>query len=318
MQHTSTEFPTISYIWVGAPKKDNSQDIAGVIKMAERNHSNPLHFWCLKEHVDHYRQQLGPHKIIVHSIEDELASLIKDPNIALPTDVKDNASLDEQAAILLHIWKTLHSEKFISDNDKLLQTQRNVEFKDLFSSFLVNYFGGYIIDTNITPLASTTEFKLSRPTNDSLHMPFIFKNVNKDEPECFMLYSPKGDVKAQQLHLIHVNECLALLKMHDDIISSNKSYAHPEDHFHKLFCKTFKTAITTTRPNKFEGATTSNGRIRFHDLDLEKEYHSSHVRTEKSTPTISTSAHGIVGSNRPKKKKPDENSDSVTNSLNHK
>lgn len=165
--------PTIHYTWVGPPNNPGigvpGHDVAGPISMAKANKHNPIIFWCLFEHLDHYKKKFEKHpNIQVRSIEHHIE--------------KELTNYEEQADQLIDIMQKCLNEK------KNRNTIRDrVTVKEAFSLFLLCTQAGYVLDTNIIPI----EESIALPAYTNLKAP-AFKEQSQDiaDFETWMLYSP--------------------------------------------------------------------------------------------------------------------------------
>lgn len=182
MQSKYEEFPTLHYIWVGPPNISGvgvpGHDVAGPIEMAKANKNNPIHFWCLYDHLEHYSVKFKDYPIKVIAIEHHIR------------DCSEVREFQSETDYLIDIMLTCLDKTRDSIRDR-------VTVKEAFSLFLLYTVGGYTLDTNVMP--DTDEIKL--PSYLTFHAPaFIDNPVNPDDLEFWMLYSPaKENIQSKDL-----------------------------------------------------------------------------------------------------------------------
>lgn len=175
------EIPSVHYIWVGPPSpaddretglgiERKNHDIDGPAAMANANKTNPVVFWCLREHVSAYQKKFSGKHIKVSCIEDYIEELQKSP------DEKLKAAANKMKEILLV------SLKDDARADKIPVRDR-VTVKDAFSLFLHMTQKGalYTLDTNVRP----TSANVTLPYYDVFRSPILTPSVF----DCWALYS---------------------------------------------------------------------------------------------------------------------------------
>lgn len=192
MSDSRRELPCLNVFWVGPPRIDPSgdlgSDVKDVIAMVKRAHSNPINFFCLDEHVEHYKKLFSDQgvSITVKSIDAYLEE---------KKNQSDNPTMRE------------HAEKMQQMRNVLLQEPRNriidkVSFKDAFSLFVLANDGGYTMDTNIKLKEGSDEVVF--PHHEKFKAPHT-KGPFKDDPnvECWMMYASRESLSVPQKMLSH-------------------------------------------------------------------------------------------------------------------
>ncbi|WP_419421393.1 hypothetical protein ACNVED_15130 (plasmid) [Legionella sp. D16C41] len=173
--------PTLHYLWVGSPTRDNltsiaGHDIAGPIQMAKQLKSqrssgnigtnNPVKFWCLKEHLEAYQNEFKKEDVDIEvcAIEDLLEKESTDITFATHT------------AFITELLKTA-----LQENNK----KGFVALKDCFSLFLLATQGGYFLDTNVFPVADKV---VNLPQLDEVK---TARSGFQKSNDFFMMFSPK-------------------------------------------------------------------------------------------------------------------------------
>lgn len=168
--------PILNYLWVGSPKQPRigdlgesipGSDIRYVLEMANKCR-NPVCYYCLDEHVDHYKDLFNGKNVAVKSIDAYLKENL------------DNSDKKIQE----------HAATMIKMQNELLHSPRNriidkVSFKDAFSLFLLASQGGYTLDTSIKP----TNENISLPSYESFRMPYDPNVRDVSANECWMMYA---------------------------------------------------------------------------------------------------------------------------------
>lgn len=135
--------PLAHFIWVGKPR-ENGNELLGVRSLSEKMPDQPVRFWVLDEHVEHYRKLFESNKnISVASIENYAKKI--------------NISFDDEGVVTLHgqieKFKKSAKDKFqeASTNDhKGKEAVRDlVTIVDYMKSLIPLYQSGYIFDSNI-------------------------------------------------------------------------------------------------------------------------------------------------------------------------
>ncbi|MBX3708567.1 MAG: hypothetical protein KIT56_08415 [Gammaproteobacteria bacterium] len=193
--------PALNYLWVGQPTKDNPNAIAGhdilgpieaAMQMKHQNQkgwpTNEIVFWCLKEYKDYYKQLFQ---------NEDVDIMVKSIDTLIEEEIQ-GSELKEQAEVV---------------RDALIKLKKNsthdlVQFKDLFSLFLLNSQPGYILDTNVR-LYPTLNKMLEVSDNISINFDYLTEVSAVRSPDSeyqgdfYLLYSPQ-------------RKCEKALKIFDD------------------------------------------------------------------------------------------------------
>lgn len=168
---------TIHYLWVGNPSKIDpsvitGHDIVGPIKMAQQlqkqyknTDSHPIKFWCLNLYVDFYKSQFKQEGVDANIEVCSIEAFLKK---------ETTTDLAEQAVF---VQKYMNSKGLRTRVDK-------INFKDLFSLFLLLSQGGYFFDTNVFPEENKNILLPSHPTVTTAY------NKYEDINDFYMMYSP--------------------------------------------------------------------------------------------------------------------------------
>ncbi|QDP71367.1 hypothetical protein FOG18_01615 [Legionella israelensis] len=165
----------VHYVWVGSPTKNDplavaGHDVAAPIKMAKQlqnqeknDFTNPIKFWCWNQYVSYYQQQFDKEKVDVKvcSIEELLKQEMTGDFVAAAQFVQE------------------HMNKLSFED-----TCNRVEFKDLFSLFLLLCQPGYFLDSNVFPAKGKNVYL---PGEGAV---ITAKSGFQNSNDFFMMYSP--------------------------------------------------------------------------------------------------------------------------------
>lgn len=165
----------VHIFWIGPPAGHHigvvhGQDIMGVTEMPAEI---PITFWCLDEHSQHYTDRLADHaNVVVRGAQQYLLECLESGDAV-------DISLIERITPLIDKLLTPVSRNSVRDR---------VTIKVLIQYFIAYQLGGYVMDSNITPLPGRTpEFKHA----DHVRFP-AYKTVVKraEHMDMWMIYSP--------------------------------------------------------------------------------------------------------------------------------
>lgn len=150
-------FPDINYLWIGPPatkaaKLEEGMDVSGPIQMAQKNKDNKIKFWCLKEYAVHYEKEFKDKNIEVCAVEKLLEEKFKNAD-------KAKAVEKFQEIMIEHLKK---------DRNKI---RDRVMVKNALSILLLRLYGGYVMDTNNTPIDSVDSVSL--PAHHGFKFPLV-------------------------------------------------------------------------------------------------------------------------------------------------
>ncbi len=193
MQRIDNTSPTLHYSWIGPPPDKNGipgHDVDGPISMSTQNSTNPIVFWCLDAHKNHYEE----------IYKDKVNIQVKSVEVLLKEHTNDSVLKGRAEIMLTLMCNHLDSQK---------NTVRDrVTIKNIFTIYLLMTQGGYTLDTNIKPAINEL---VSLPHQAGFSVTKIederFKSTEM-EPialasiECFLMYSnldSKNIKKAQNI-----------------------------------------------------------------------------------------------------------------------
>jgi hypothetical protein len=257
------QLPTIHYLWVGAPPSDLKFDDVVDIRNMKLATPNPIDFYCLEKHVDHYNGKLEKSGVAVKSIEGLLKKCID-----------EKSDLAPDAKKILDIFTTTLA------NPARNKIADRVFFKDLFALFVLAYRGGITMDKNVRPQPREDESKLIRIPQPS-HFCYPTSGMNV---ECWMMYSPENDKEVAKKLLSEY------LSNWDKAQSPIKNWAGEQEYpvkFHinmqNLIIDTLMKydlqEIAEKNPMQFD-LSTADFRGRFIEFPIEKIYGNSHKHPE--------------------------------------
>ncbi|MCX7126247.1 MAG: hypothetical protein NTU49_11100 [Gammaproteobacteria bacterium] len=171
----------VNITWIGKPRTlhldQPLHDLMGPFEMMERTDLEAVefNFWCLDEHVEHYKNLLKDKPgISVYSVEKYIDE----------KSLSDNVT-DEEKILIQRTQKLL---------DKILKGEDRAQIRDLFTTKEVSVFalsalmGGYFFDSNVVSFADRLEF----PDYPNNKMPALFSPVKTHlDADVWMIYASK-------------------------------------------------------------------------------------------------------------------------------
>jgi len=138
---SAEELPRLNVLWVGPPppqvgliEQTLGNDTKSVVDLARRC-ANPIAFYCLEEHVGHYRNLFASQEVAIRvvSIDAYIDTCI--------TDTSENADVNMLLRRLAKIKEDQRSSPRIV---------HRISFKDVFSLLILAREGGYTLDANVS------------------------------------------------------------------------------------------------------------------------------------------------------------------------
>ena len=262
--------PSINYTWIGPPpsakKGVGGHDTACAIKMAEQNQTNPIVFWCLDEHKDHYIKTFEAFpNITVKSVESALDEYPSDSKQISQNDFPNfpENCTTHQAAMAMRELKKI----FLDSPNSTVRDR--VAFKDFFTLFLLIAKGGYIADTNIEPIENSAV-----NLKDHSEMKIAgFTDPNKSErvSECFLMYSPRDNNQKARERKIFSNYVRSINNI---LLFRNNN----KEIYGKFLGNTMIDSITKEKPAYIEGKIKDSRRsVEFQEMNVIKHYYNTHI-----------------------------------------
>lgn len=189
---SAKENPILHYLWMGPPTKDNPNAVAGhdvvgpimvAVQLEKQKRAggpfNKIKFFCFDQYCSYYQELFKTEGVHIEVISVE--QMLED-NMA-------SEDLYEEAA---YVKATL-------DQTDKNETVSLVQFKDLFSLFLLNAVSGYIMDTNVQLYLYEHLIKPEESSHPGVYFEYMKEEdvaaVRSPDSEFrgdfYLLYSPK-------------------------------------------------------------------------------------------------------------------------------
>jgi hypothetical protein len=272
--------------------------------MAQQNKMNPIKFWCLKEHLTHYKKVYADKKIEVHAIDELLEEKFDGPHAD-----KFSFGIDK--------FKKIHATCIMDTSRNQLRDR--VTVKNAFSLLLLLTKGGYIADTNIKP-ASDKEVFL--PHHEKFRCPLLtnVEGTDKGSTEIWMMYSPPENCEV--IYSIYKYYYSAWQSAEDyyfkdksNLDVKNKGYPKAfHDEMGLIVLQAIEGTISQYKKEDYwcgELDDTSNPqRVILEDINILKLYYRTHTKQESLIEQQVQNVYSLFWSNRFE----DEPDDDPTNS----